>query len=144
MAGGKGLHKIKIITIIFAAVLVVAGCSKADQKERAIDTLLENQKHNGSIIVFTDKSLENSFVTLLNGNINRINNLFMPENIVTNVSFIDVRDDHDFNYKDIFQLGDFPQIFVFESKDIVLQTEDPNRLLEYFEEKYWKQQEAGK
>ncbi|MUT67702.1 hypothetical protein GOM71_17395 [Paenibacillus sp. NEAU-GSW1] len=138
------MHKIKIITIIFAAVLVVAGCSKADQKERAIDTLLENQKHNGSIIVFTDKSLENSFVTLLNGNINRINNLFMPENIVTNVSFIDVRDDHDFNYKDIFQLGDFPQIFVFESKDIVLQTEDPNRLLEYFEEKYWKQQEAGK
>jgi hypothetical protein len=102
-----------------------------------IDTLVQNQRHNVSVIVFTDKSVEDSFENLLSENINEINNRLMTDTTaITNVSFVNIRDEREHNYKDIFKLDVFPQILVFEKKEIVLQTNDPKKLFAFYEDKY--------
>lgn len=58
---------------------------------------------------------------------------------IINVSFINIRDKREHNYKDIFKLDVFPQILVFENKEIELQTNDPKKLFAFYEDKYKKQ-----
>ncbi|SFD78725.1 hypothetical protein SAMN05216378_1424 [Paenibacillus catalpae] len=68
-------------------------------------------------------------------NINKINNQLRPKTPIKDISFIDVREKHKYNYEKVFELKDFPQILVFENKEIVLRTKNPNELYVFYYDK---------
>ncbi len=77
--------------------------------------------------------MEDSFIETLQQKIDYINNNLKIDKSITNVSFIDVREDQKYNYESIFDLKTYPQIILFENDEIVLVTTDSDELVRYYE-----------
>ncbi len=65
----------KNVLILLLLTLLVSGCSK-NNTEKATDFLLENQTNEVTVVVFTNKSLEDSYTETLQKNIDYINEYF--------------------------------------------------------------------
>ncbi|OAB43044.1 hypothetical protein [Paenibacillus antarcticus] len=122
----------KNLLILFLLIILISGCSK-DNIKKATDYLLINQENEISVVVFTNKSMEDSFIETLQQKIDYINNNLKIDKSITNVSFIDVREDQKYNYESIFDLKTYPQIILFENDEIVLVTTDSDELVRYYE-----------
>lgn len=123
----------KKIVVILIMIVLVSGCGK-NNTEKATQYLLKNQRNDVTVVVFTNKSLEDSFIESLQKNIDYINNDLKIDKPITNVSFINIREDQTYNYQKIYDLVDFPQITLFEKDEIVLETTDSDELVNYYKE----------
>lgn len=103
--------------ISILSIVLISGCSK-DTSSKAIDELTKNQKNNISVHVFINKTIDKSFEKLLNQKINNINNRFLGDKGITNISIVDVREKNKYDYEKIFNLSDYPQILLFQNKDL--------------------------
>lgn len=116
-------------------ILLMAGCSQ-NNREKAIEYLYQHQVNDASLIVFTNKPAERSFITDLQTNMDYINNQKLrEEGPVTNVNFYDVRDEQQFNYEQIFNMSTYPYMILFEKGQIVLETQKPEEIVKYYEKK---------
>lgn len=123
----------KKIIVFLMMIILVSGCGK-NNTEKATQYLLKNQRNDVTVVVFTNKSLEDSFIESLQKNIDYINNDLKIDKPITNVSFINIREDQTYNYQKIYDLVDFPQITLFEKDEIVLETTDSDELVNYYKE----------
>ncbi|MGF9697323.1 hypothetical protein [Paenibacillus sp. MABNR03] len=119
--------------ILCLLVLLMAGCS-SDNREKAIEYLTQYQVNDASLIVFTDKPAERSFITDLQTNMDYISNQKLrEEGPITNVNFYNVRDDQQFNYEQIFNMSTYPYMILFEKGEITLETQEPEEIVKYYE-----------
>ncbi|MFI2859341.1 hypothetical protein ACH6EH_19845 [Paenibacillus sp. JSM ZJ436] len=118
--------------ICLLLMFVMAGCSD-NVNQKAISDLTKNQTNEVTIVVFTNQLLENSFTREIQKNVDYINNNLRPDKPITNVSFIDIGNDKSYNYKNIFNLEDLPQIVLFENKELVLKSDNPEDLVIHYE-----------
>ncbi|MFC7681255.1 hypothetical protein [Paenibacillus sp. GCM10028914] len=123
----------KKIIVFLMMIILVSGCGE-NNTEKATQYLLKNQRNDVTVVVFTNKSLEDSFIESLQKNIDYINNDLKIDKPITNVSFINIREDQTYNYQKIYDLVDFPQITLFEKDEIVLETTDSDELVNYYKE----------
>jgi hypothetical protein len=113
----------------------MAGCSQ-NNREKAIENLFQHQVNDASLIVFTNKPAERSFITDLQKNMDYINNQKLrKEGPVTNVNFYNVRDEQQFNYEQIFNMSTYPYMILIEKGQIVLETQEPEEIVKYYEKK---------
>ncbi|GAB1157713.1 hypothetical protein YWY31_37380 [Paenibacillus illinoisensis] len=116
-------------------ILLMAGCSQ-NNREKAIEYLYQHQVNDASLIVFTNKLAERSFITELQTNMDYINNQKLrEEGPVTNVNFYDVRDEQQFNYEQIFNMSTYPYMILIEKGQIVLETQEPEEIVKYYEKR---------
>ncbi|WP_433708066.1 hypothetical protein [Paenibacillus illinoisensis] len=116
-------------------ILLMAGCSQ-NNREKAIEYLVQHQVNDASLIVFTNKPAERSFITDLQTNMDYINNQKLrEEGPVTNVNFYDVRDEQQFNYEQIFNMSTYPYMILIEKGRIVLETQEPEEIVKYYEKR---------
>jgi len=122
------------IFVFFILVVLLTGCG-ANNREKAIGHLLSSQKKSEeiSIIVFSKKSLEESFIRDLQTNVDYINNHIRIEDPIINVSLINIKDDQTYNYEKIFDLQRDPQIILFQNNDVLLEPDKPEDIRQYFE-----------
>ncbi|WP_336781344.1 hypothetical protein [Paenibacillus illinoisensis] len=116
-------------------ILLMAGCSQ-NNREKAIEYLHQHQVNDASLIVFTNKLADRSFITELQTNMDYINNQKLrKEGSVTNVNFYDVRDEQQFNYEQIFNMSTYPYMILIEKGQIVLETQEPEEIVKYYEKR---------
>lgn len=126
---------IKRIWMLCSLMLLITGCGQ-NNKEKAIEVLVKNQTHDVTLIVFTDKPVESSFIKQLQINIDYINNQNLrTKGSITNVNFYNVREDKQFNYEKIFDLQSYPHLVLFEENQIILETQQPEEIVKYYEKK---------
>ncbi|NJJ40728.1 lipoprotein [Paenibacillus apii] len=124
----------KKLLIFISLILMVSGCTQ-DDSAKAIDELLKNNKNVFSVHVFTNKSLDDSFIDSLQEKINDINNQQLVTQAITNISFIDIRDKNKYDYEKIFNLKTYPQILVFQNKELVFITNKTDDLYHFFKKR---------
>lgn len=122
----------KFLLLCSFFIIFVTGCNK-DNPEKATNYILKNQDNEVSIIVFTNESLEDTFREVLQKKIDYINNNLKMDKPISNVSFINVKQDQRYDYENIFDLRTYPQILLFENDEIVLKTNDPDKLVQYYD-----------
>ncbi|KGP84616.1 MULTISPECIES: hypothetical protein [unclassified Paenibacillus] len=126
---------IKRIWMLCSLMLLITGCGQ-NNKEKAIEVLVQNQIHDVTLIVFTDKPVESSFIKQLQTSIDYINNQNLrTKGSITNVNFYNVREGKQFNYEKIFDLQTYPHLVLFEGNQIILETQQPEEMVKYYEKK---------
>lgn len=115
-------------------MVIVAGCSNGSEQD-ALKELVKNQNGIYSVHIFSNKTLEGDFEKQVNETINKINNQFLKEEGITNISFVDVRDKGEYDYAKVLEIDSYPQIILLETEKIAYRTNDPDELYEYFEKK---------
>ncbi|WP_143812615.1 hypothetical protein [Paenibacillus sp.] len=116
-------------------MLLITGCGQ-NNKEKAIEVLVQNQTLDVTLIVFTDKPVESSFIKQLQTSIDYINNQNLrTKGSITNVNFYNVREGKQFNYEKIFDLQTYPHLVLFEGNQIILETQQPEDMVKYYEKK---------
>ncbi|WP_339148456.1 MULTISPECIES: hypothetical protein [unclassified Sutcliffiella] len=119
----------KNIAIILSLIFILIGCSSGE--ERVVSKLKSEVEGKYSIVIFDDKSISGEFQQRINNDLMDANKLWDK---VPSLSYIivDENSSHDFDYKEVLSLSEFPEIFVFDNKGIVLRTnkvEDLEELL---------------
>ncbi|HBU84501.1 MAG TPA: hypothetical protein DEF35_23080 [Paenibacillus sp.] len=126
---------IKRIWMLCSLMLLITGCGQ-NNKEKAIEVLVQNQTLDVTLIVFTDKPVESSFIKQLQTSIDYINNQNLrTKGSITNVNFYNVREGKQFNYEKIFDLQTYPHLVLFEGNQIILETQQPEDMVKYYEKK---------
>ncbi|WP_157283985.1 hypothetical protein [Paenibacillus pabuli] len=114
-------------------ILLLVGCGQ-NNREKAIEHLTQNQRNDASLIVFTDRPAERSFIVDLQTELNEVNNQNLrAEGPITNVTFYNIRDEQKFNYEKIFDLKTYPSMILFEKGQITLETHKPEEIVLHFE-----------
>ncbi|WP_454190044.1 hypothetical protein [Paenibacillus sp. Marseille-Q7038] len=122
----------KKILLLCVLMIFVTGCT-SDNPEKATNHILKDQENGVSVIVFTNESLEDSYRKTLQKNIDYINNNLKMDKPILHVSFINVEQDERYDYETIFELKTYPQILLFENDELILKTNDPDELVQYYE-----------
>ncbi|MBD7966623.1 hypothetical protein [Paenibacillus gallinarum] len=122
----------KKILLLCILIIFVTGCT-TDNPEKATNHILKDQENGVSVIVFTSKPLEDSYRESLQKDIDYINNNLKKEKPILHVSFINVEQDGRYDYETIFELKTYPQILLFENDDMILKTNDPDELVQHYE-----------
>lgn len=126
---------IKRIWMLCSLMLLITGCGQ-NNKEKAIEVLVQNQTLDVTLIVFTDKPVESSFIKQLQTSVDYINNQNLrTKGSITNVNFYNVREGKQFNYEKIFDLQTYPHLVLFEGNQIILETQQPEDMVKYYEKK---------
>lgn len=124
----------KWIVLVVALMLLVSGCGQ-NNKEKAIDYLVNGQTNDVSVIVFSNQDSDREFVEGLLKKIQDINTSVRADKPIQHINFYDVSVDQKFDYAKIFDLNTYPVILVFEKNEIVLKATTPDEIVQYFEGK---------
>ncbi|WP_028612652.1 hypothetical protein [Paenibacillus harenae] len=123
--------------VMVIALFIVVGCTsnlENGSEKDAIKELVENQTGDYSVHVFSNVTLDENFQKKVNEKINEINNQFLKEDGITNVSFIDTRDKEKYDYDKILKLDSYPQILLFQKEEVIFRTSNPDDLYQYFKD----------
>ncbi|MNW58344.1 hypothetical protein D3C74_362040 [compost metagenome] len=116
-------------------IFVLTGCGQ-NNREKAIEQLTQFQRNDASLIVFTDRTAERSFIVDLQAQLNEVNNENLrAEGPITNVTFYNVRDENKFDYEKIFGLKSYPYMILFEKGEITLETQEPEEIVQHFKKR---------
>jgi hypothetical protein len=120
--------------IVLLLVLFIAGCGK-NNVDQATEHLLRTQQSENeiSVVVFGDRDWEDGYVRELQTGLDDLNNNIRQENPVTNVSFVNVKDDRNYNYEKIFNLQTYPRILIFQHNKVIMESGEPQYIIDFLE-----------
>ncbi|KQY90164.1 hypothetical protein ASD24_24995 [Paenibacillus sp. Root52] len=124
----------KWFVLVVALMLLISGCGQND-KEKAIDYLVNGQTNDVSVIVFSNQDSDREFVEGLLKKIQDINTSVRADKPIQHINFYDVSVEQKFDYEKLFDLSTYPVILVFEKHEIVLKATTPDEIVQYFEGK---------
>lgn len=119
----------KKLAIILSLVFILIGCSY--EKEKVVNKLKSEVEGKYSIVVFDDKMTSGEYQRSINNDLIDANKLWKTIHSLSYI-ILDENSSHDYDYKQALSLSEFPQIVVFDNKEIVLQTDKVAELEEFF------------
>ena len=121
---------LKKIAVIITLIFILIGCS--NEEEKVINKLKSTVEGKYGIVIFDDEMTSDEFQQSINHKLFDTNKLWGDEVYSINYIILDENTSQDYNYEEVLSLNIFPEIFVFDDKEVVFRTNKLDELEKFF------------
>jgi major membrane immunogen (membrane-anchored lipoprotein) len=118
------------LAILICLIFILVGCSS--KEEKVISRFKSEIEGKYSIVIFDNKVPSGEFQQRIHKDLIDKNRLEIPS---LSYIMVDDKNTHEYDYKKEFSLKRFPEIFVFDTKGVVLRTHEVEELEEFLLDK---------